>query len=239
MNLVTLLVIVIVSTVQSLFGVGVLLFGTPILILIGYDFIDILSILLPISISINFLQIIIHRTNIDKDFYKKIVIYTAPGIVIFTFLVTQVSINMSLIIGFFLLFVALKNFYQKIDELLKSMVYDERLYLVILGIVHGLTNLGGSLLVAIIHTKNYQRDIARTTTAMSYATFAIFQMATLTFLQKLDISRQIVTYLLAGVLAFILIEKFVYTKIDNERYRLVFAIFLFSSGLLLIGKVLI
>ena len=45
------------SLVQSIFGTGVLLFGTPILLILGYNFQYSLIILLPISVSINLLQI--------------------------------------------------------------------------------------------------------------------------------------------------------------------------------------
>jgi len=48
-----LLVVIVTPVVQSLFGVGVLLFGTPLLLLPGHDFADVLAVLLPISISIN------------------------------------------------------------------------------------------------------------------------------------------------------------------------------------------
>jgi hypothetical protein len=39
--------------IQSLFGVAIVLFGTPLLLLLGYDFSYTLSVLLPISIAIN------------------------------------------------------------------------------------------------------------------------------------------------------------------------------------------
>ena len=51
------ILLIITSAIQSLFGVGVLLFGTPVLLLLGYSFIESLLILLPVSISINILQI--------------------------------------------------------------------------------------------------------------------------------------------------------------------------------------
>ena len=51
------LIVIITASIQSFFGVGVLLFGTPLLLLLGYPFLESLLILLPISASINFLQI--------------------------------------------------------------------------------------------------------------------------------------------------------------------------------------
>lgn len=52
------IIILILVIFQSIFGVGLLLFGTPIFLLIGYNFISTLTLLLPISIITSFLQII-------------------------------------------------------------------------------------------------------------------------------------------------------------------------------------
>ena len=52
------LIISILIFFQSIFGVGLLLFGTPTFLLLNYNFLDTLNILLPISVSISFLQLI-------------------------------------------------------------------------------------------------------------------------------------------------------------------------------------
>ena len=46
---------------QSLFGVGLLLFGTPIFLLLGYNFETTLILILPVSITISLLQLIYHK----------------------------------------------------------------------------------------------------------------------------------------------------------------------------------
>jgi len=55
-----LLTVVSTSVIQSVFGVGVLLFGTPLLLLLGYEFVDALGVLLPVSIAISTLQVLRH-----------------------------------------------------------------------------------------------------------------------------------------------------------------------------------
>lgn len=45
------LIVAVTSVIQSMFGAGVLLFGTPLLLLFGYEFVDILIVLLPISLA--------------------------------------------------------------------------------------------------------------------------------------------------------------------------------------------
>lgn len=234
-----LLTVITTATIQSIFGVGVLLFGTPLLLLLGYDFINTLIILLPISISINAFQIVKHFQYIDRGFYRNILFLTVPCIVLFLFLVTSAKINIGLVIGLFLILVALKNYSGEIEKFLQGIVMKhERPYFLAMGIIHGLTNLGGSLLTAIVHEKIYEKDISRVTIAASYATFAVFQVLTLFFtVNHFEVTwEENITFLVIGVMVFVLTEEMVYTHLDNERYAKIFAVFLFASGLLLVGK---
>jgi uncharacterized membrane protein YfcA len=238
MSLDILITIVVTSFIQSIFGVGVLLFGTPLLLLQGYDFIHAVIILLPVSVSINLIQIAKDYRKVDLDFYKKILLYTIPFVVIFLFVVTKVKINIGVIIGMFLLLVAAKNFSPKINEIVKSLVRYEKVYFMIMGIVHGLTNLGGSLLTAIVHSKDYEKNVTRVTVAVSYATFAIFQIITLVvsgYSFNIGLSG-IGAYVIVGITIFLLTEKIVYMDINNKNYSLSFAAFLLLSGILLCVK---
>jgi uncharacterized protein len=233
-----LLTVIATSVIQSIFGVGVLLFGTPLLLLLGYEFLDALVILLPISIAINSFQILKHYSYIDLSFYKNVLIYTIPFVVLFLFIVTAAKINIALIIGLFLIFVALKSYSPKVEKMMMSMVKYEKTYLATMGVIHGLTNLGGSLLTAIVHGKQYQKDMTRVTVAICYATFAVFQIVTLFFLldsYELSYSNNM-AFLHVGVIMFLLTEEVVYQNIDNEKYSKIFAAFLFLSGVVLVFK---
>ena len=153
------IVVVVTSFIQSIFGVGVLLFGTPLLLLLGYDFIGAIIILLPISIMINIIQVAKDYRSVDFDFYKKILVYTIPFVIIFLFLVTKVQINIGLIVGIFLLTVAIKDYFLTINKFINFTMRYEKTYFSIMGIVHGLTNLGGSLLTAVVHSKEYTKHV--------------------------------------------------------------------------------
>ncbi len=233
-----LLTVVATAAIQSIFGVGVLLFGTPILLLLGYDFINALSVLLPISIAINSLQIIKHYQFIDTFFYKKVLIYTIPFVVLFLFIVSTVKINIAILVGGFLVLVALKSFFPVVEQKLEKMLKHEKIYLAVMGLVHGLTNLGGSLLTAIVHSKKYEKNATRVNVAICYATFAVFQLATLFFLgSQFELSYvDNMSFLQLGVIVFLCTEEMVYSTIDNKKYSQYFAAFLLISGILLIIK---
>ncbi len=107
-----------------------------------------------------------------------------------------------------------------------------------MGLVHGATNLGGSLLTAIVHGKNYEKNTTRVTVAICYATFAIFQLITLFLLgSQFELSFAAnMSFLQLGVIVFVLTEEVVYSSIDNKKYSQFFAAFLLLSGILLIIK---
>ncbi len=233
-----LLTVVATSIVQSIFGVGVLLFGTPLLLLLGYGFVDALGVLLPVSIAISTLQLLRHHEDVDFGFYKKVLLYSVPLVVLFLWLVTAVKINISLAIGVLLIFVALKNFSTTIERALQSIVKYERTYLMVMGLVHGMSNLGGSMLTVIIYSKKYPKNKTRVTAALSYATVALCQLATLLLIgSEFTVSfADKVSFVQVAIVMFLLTEEMLYNGIDNEKYAKIFAMFLFASGILLIIK---
>lgn len=235
MSLEILITIAVLSFVQSIFGVGVLLFGTPLLMLQGYNFFQAIIILLPISLLINLFQIVKERQSVDLNFYKKILVYTVPFIVICLIFANATKINIGMLIGALLLLVAAKDFFTRINRVVDLMVRYEKSYLILMGIVHGCTNLGGSLLTVIVHSKGYEKRITRATVAAAYATFATFQILAL-LVSGFDIDIKLSTIavsLAVGLTIFIVTEKMIYAEIDAEAYRKLFAGFLFLSGGLL------
>lgn len=233
-----LITLIAVSVVQSIFGIGILLFGTPILLLLGYGFVSVLGVLLPVSIAINTLQLIKHHEKIDMVFYKKLVIHSLPLVVIFLALAAMVKTKIGIAIGAVLVVVALKGFSPFIERTLMSIMRYERVYLMVLGLIHGISNLGGSLLTAVIYTKNYSKDKARVTIAASYSTLALCQLVTLLLMRaEFSISySDRVGFVAVGVIMFLLTEKMLYGQIANEIYSKLFAVFLFVSGMLLAIK---
>lgn len=233
------LTVIATAIVQSIFGAGVLLFGTPILLLLGYEFIDALVILLPISLVINGMQILKDQSHIDYAFYRKIIRLTLPPIAIFLFLVTHMRINIGIVIGVFLLLIALKSFLPAAERFIDKLMNYEKTYFVVMGIVHGISNLGGSLLTAAVHQQNYPKTVARVTVAASYATFAVVQLITLFSFsqQQIDVPYyDNIIYVAIASLVFEMADDMLFLHIDQRKYQHLFSAFLAVSGLLLIGK---
>ena len=57
-------ILVILIIVQSIFGVGLLLFGTPSFLLLGYDFANTINILMPVSVLVSLMQFLDQKFKI-------------------------------------------------------------------------------------------------------------------------------------------------------------------------------
>jgi len=228
------LVIIVISFIQSIFGVGVLLFGTPILLILGYDFASVLTILLPISMFINILQVVQDKKHINLEYYKMLLLYSIPPIVLLLWLTVELDLKTSLFIGLFLIVISLKSFSLKISKFISTLFSYQKSFLFFQGAVHGLTNLGGSLLTSNVFALKLNKNQTRATISVSYLTFAIFQLLTLITIGKIQVIK--IELIIIGVLTYLITNRFIYKKISNKIYDKMFAVFLFVSGLILILK---
>ena len=139
------------SLIQSLAGVGVLVLGTPIFLILNFNIIDTMKILLPISILTSFTC-----SLITKSFYKNIIpnyntlkyffLICIPSIFIGIQILKYYSdlINFKylvLFLIFFSLFIKIK--FKKINI---NKKYFKKNIIFFIGIIHGITNSGGTLL---------------------------------------------------------------------------------------------
>ena len=226
------------SIIQSIFGTGVLLFGTPLLLILDYDFQKILFTLLPISILINLFQIKSDFKEINFIFLKKVLVFSIPFIVIIIYFFNYNLTDINLLIGVFLVIISLKEKNVIVKKLIKILFKYENIFLIIMGIIHGLTNLGGALLSAMVFNKNLSKKGKRATVSICYLTFALFQLSTMTILfNKSDILIGYNSlYWGLGLIMFYLTEKYIYFKIKEENYVIYSNLFLLMIGIILIIK---
>ena len=206
-ELMIILVICFTSIIQSLFGVGVLVFGTPLLLILGLDFIQTLNILLPISLAINLFQFINNTKSLDSKLVKDLAIIVLPTISITLFLGVQyLKFSLGLVVGFVLIIIACLNYF-KVNFL---EYINERIYLFIMAVTHGMTNLGGALLVGIISSKNFDKISTRTNISFFFIfLFAFIQLVTLSANNLLELKMENLFYSIAGISLFLVCEKFI------------------------------
>ena len=140
------IIIAVFSVVQSIFGVGLLLFGTPTLLLLEYSYSETLWVLLPCSVTISLIQVINDYKLIEAK--KRAIYLVIPTLVLSLSLTVTYAdgINITRIVGILLLLIGVIRFSSKLQALLASMVKKHiHMYYIIIGVVHGISNMGGGL----------------------------------------------------------------------------------------------
>ena len=148
--LLLLLVVSFLTIVQSIFGVGLLVFGTPTLLLMGYSFTETLSYLLPTSIVVSFLQTYNSWDNVTL-YRKNVIFFMLPMVGIGLLLILFIfEVSLYLVIGVMLLATSLVRLSNSLTQILELFFSNNfKFSFVITGFIHGLTNLGGAPLVII------------------------------------------------------------------------------------------
>ena len=130
----TYILIFILVTLQTIVGVGVLVLGTPFLLLVEYNIVEAMSFLLPISITTSLLNYIYLKSNkekfnisLDRQIKKNFIVIFLPGILIGLFLTKQLinHINFELLVSL-VIFISLLTkwkFEKKINNF--SFVYKK------------------------------------------------------------------------------------------------------------------
>ena len=173
-NIFILIYFCLIIALQSSIGVGILVLGTPFLLILNYNIVEIFFILLPISIITSLINIFVIKfqtktgeNRISKDLIKFFLI-CIPSIVIGLFILKNLQnyinfnflVSIVIIISIFLVVLQNKIKFKK-NFFRKSI-------LVFVGIIHGLTNSGGTLM-SLALSSNYDKNFAR-----YYITFFLF-----------------------------------------------------------------
>ena len=211
-----LIIVIVLCAFQSVFGVGLLLFGTPFFLMIGHDFSSTLAIILPVSILISFLQIT-YKSQLNKDLILEYNIYTLPFLVIFlifsiktSYFDIKLSVSVLLIISSLL--ALMKN---KIYSFKKYIRSYRKYILMYIGSIHGLTNMGGgflSIFSSIINEEN--KYLSRGYIAYGYFIMGILQVSTIIFISRDILSLFKWYYLIIPCCIFIPCQK-IFENIKN------------------------
>jgi len=178
--LIILLIISIFTIIQSLFGIGILVFGTPTLLLLGYEFTEVLSYLLPPSIVISFCQVYPNQRYIELYKYN-VFLYLLPMVIIGLLTVIYFSkFNLMLFVGLILLFTFTSRLSLIPTLFLNNFLSKNfKFGLMITGFIHGLSNLGGAPLLAITNGLYGNKKEIQVNMAYAYFTMATVQLVIL------------------------------------------------------------
>ena len=211
------------AAVQSVFGVGLLVFGTPTLLLLGLPFPEVLAYLLPCSIVISTLQVADGGLSLEP-IRRKLLAFTAPAVLLgtlFILVVLKHKIDMRQIVGAMLVVTAALRLLGPLRQRMQSFV-RARLspLLVLLGLIHGVSNLGGGVLTLIVSSVYDDKHSVRRHIAFGYGLMALIQITVLflTTPVRLDMSLWLALPALAA-LSYALVGRWVFRVTGEGVYQ--------------------
>mgnify|MGYP003143622599 CR=1 FL=1 len=227
------------AVVQSLFGVGILVFGTPMLLLLGFDFVTSLSYLIPASFAVSLLQVFAsdaRKTSISIYLYTLCLPAIALGLWLTTVFHFTSWINSA--IGVTLLGSAGLRLYASRENAKKiDLNHALPAYHFVMGLLHGSTNLGGALLAILAASTKKEKETFRYTVAYYYLMFTIVQFGVL-FLEfgpQTMLSYNLLTGVFSALI-YLTIGNPMFIKARVGSYQLALTTFMFAFGVLLIFK---
>jgi uncharacterized membrane protein YfcA len=226
-------IIFLLSIIHSIFGIGLLAIGTPLLLLLDYNFLIILKILLPCSILISALQIIKTRNISYGD--KKLIYRSIPYVFLGAFIIYFFSskINFKLTIGLSILTILfLKTFLKK---QINALIKKKKITLICFtGFFHGLTNTGGSLISLIFQDLKKNKYEIQGCIAYAYFFYATIQYGLLVFfLKELLLDYNSFKLLIFTFVGYFLGNK-IFKKVDFKIFNKILNFIIFFSSISLI-----
>ena len=212
--------VILYSLIQSVFGIGLLVFGTPTMLLMGYSYTDALWILIPPSLALSLSQVLLSKKEIKSK--KDIYIFTIIPLVICLILITQIDylLDIKKIVGLFLLlivFLRTNKYSEKIIRLISTNY--RRLALIIIGAVHGLSNLGGGPLSAMMSIIHSDKETIKVNIAFVYFIFTLSQLTVLLLIDGFLVSYSTIVFIITALSINFLIGKQITESVNKEIYN--------------------
>ena len=233
--LLEILIITLLAFFQSIFGIGLLLYGTPIFLILGNDFLYSLNILLPVSMTISLMQLRTTRKIFKFNFIKLFILITLPVLIFTLFLLIKFyeSINIKLLVSFVIIFFSLSNLiFNKFMNIFFRVKLNQYFVFFCIGIVHGLTNLGGSLLAISSSQINFDKNNNRICIAFGYFSMGLLQLLLIYLLSDTNFDFLKLFYIIIPILIYNFSQKYFF-KLSNIRFSKILNLITFVFGVYL------
>ncbi len=237
MELLLLLVVFVLSIVQTVMGVGLLLFGTPTLMLIGMGFGESIAALLPCSLVVALLQL---RSGLPahRGALWRMVFVTLPILLIGLWVALNGASTryVPLLVGCGLLGLGILRCVPAATAWLVRVVTSHQgVYLAVMGLVHGVSNMGGGLLVVFAGTLSRDKEEIRRLIAAGYVLFASTQIAAILLLSPQHVHVERLYLPLVSALTYLLGER-LFVRLSALAFGHLLTGFIFAYGVIVVGK---
>jgi len=240
-SIIELSLIITLVIVQSVFGVGLLLFGTPSFLLLGYDFANTINILMPVSILVSFLQFFKSKVK-DIKFIDEYNYFCLPFLALFLILALNYKglIDFKFYVALLLIFSSVLILNKNKFSLFKKKFFQMRkVILAIIGSIHGFTNMGGSFLsiYSILVSKN-KKELSRYYISYGYLIMGIIQYIIVLFIMHDYLNFVKLYYILIVILLYFPAQK-IFKNIDDRKFTRYINIIALLYGIIILSSYII
>jgi uncharacterized protein len=230
--------VVLLAAVQSVFGVGLLVFGTPALLLLGMPFAEVLACLLPCSLTVSALQIATTGGLRLDPFRREFVVVTVPALVAAAVATLRWGSPGAtrLVVGTMLIASAALRAASGRENRVDAWVERRRRpLLLLLGVVHGVSNLGGGLLTALVGATYRDKVAIRRQIAFCYGAMAGIQLLVLLGTGRLVLSALSLLLPVLAAATYLLVGRWVFGRAGQSGYQRALTALILGAGVLLVA----
>ena len=230
------IIILVLITIQSIFGVGLLLFGTPSFLLLGYDFANTINILMPVSITISALQFFKSKVS-DRNFIKEYNLFCLPFLILFLVMALKFKhlLDFKILVACLLIFSSILILNKRRFSSFKKIFFSSKKYILIgTGCVHGLTNMGGSFLAiySTLISKNI-KEVARYYISYGYLIMGVLQFITVLFISFKILDFNKLYYIFLAVVIYFPTQK-IFLNINDKKFSKYINLIALTYGVLIL-----
>ncbi|MEE2997332.1 MAG: hypothetical protein VX700_09325 [Pseudomonadota bacterium] len=217
---------------------GLLVFGTPTLLFFGYGFPETLGLLLPSSLEISAMQVArpgIRRPTIPRHLF----IFCLPAINAFMLLaiIENNKEYFAILVGSVLVMSAVSRLVERTRNLLTTAIRSHSAaYHIALGVVHGLTNLGGAMLAIFASSQYSNKSEVRYVIAAYYLAFVALQCTVLAISCHLNDLFNGIMIIPIAVLTHLVVGRPLFRNLQDRQSDGAMSVFIMAYGLVLLLK---
>ena len=219
-SIIEICVIVFLIIIQSIFGVGLLLFGTPSLLVLGYDFANTINILMPVSITISLMQFFKSKIS-DRNFIKEYNLFCLPFLILFLLIALNLNyiLDFKFLVGSLLIFSSILILNKrKFSKFRETFLKLKKIVLVCIGCVHGLTNMGGSFLaIYSTLTSGNKKELARYYICYGYLIMGVLQYLIVLFFSNKNLEFNKLYYIFFALIIYFPAQK-LFKNINDKKF---------------------
>ncbi len=231
------------AAVQSLFGVGLLVFGTPTLLLLGVPYVQVLGILLPCSVTLSLAQVLGAGTGTGTGTpharWTQLA-FCVPFLVIglWASLSGWLRINLEAVVAFLLLLHAALRCRPRWILAVNGVLRCHPLSCIgAMSFVHGISNMGGGLLTLFASSVSRSKAELRAVVSRFYLVFGAVQVLTLCAVVGAQPLRAGLILAPLAVAVHWFVGDRSYRMIAEDAYQKALTFFIAAYGAVLLGKV--